>query len=232
MRDGGAQQPVSDGITGKGHTMPKKLHRPWLMFIDDPSNEGGSGTNTGDQQQNDGGKPERMFTQDDLDKAVRDRLNREKAKYADYGDLKSKADQLDQLTAAQKTAEQRAADDLAKAQKAAADALAEAVRYKAAGKAGIDPESDDFALIGSGDEETVMTRAARLGALLAAERELAQLKEQQDRAAVPETGRPRPVLRPGATPVDATGRPGSIDAAYEAALRRGRVSSDEKQTSQ
>ena len=211
--------------------MPKKLHRPWLMFTVDPSNEGGGG-DTGEQQQDDGGKPERTFTQDDLDKAVRDRLNREKAKYADYGDLKAKADQYDELTAAQKTAEQRAADDLAKAQKAAADALAEAVRYKAAGKAGIDPESDDFALIGSGDEETVMARAARLGALLASERELSQLKEQQGRTQVPDSGRPRPVLRPGATPVDATGRPGSIDAAYEAALRRGRVSSDAKQTSQ
>ena len=210
--------------------MPKKSLRPWLMFVDDPSNEGGGGSDTGDQQQDDGGKPERTFTQDDLDKAVRDRLNREKAKYADYGDLKAKADQLDQLTAAQKTAEQRAADDLAKAQKAAADALAEAVRYKAAGKAGIDPESDDFALIGSGDEETVMTRAARLGALLASERELAQLKEQQGRTQLPDSGRPRPVLRPGATPVDATGRPGSIDAAREAALRRGRIS--EEQTSQ
>lgn len=219
--------------------MPKKIHRPWLMFIDDPSNEGGSsgGDNTGEQRQHGetgGEEPARTFTQDDLDKAVRDRLNREKAKYADYGDLKAKADQLDQLTAAQKTAEQRAADDLAKAQKAAADALAEAVRYKAAGKAGIDPESDDFALIGSGDEETVMTRAARLGALLTSERELARLKEQQSqsRSSVPETGRPRPVLRPGATPVETTGRPGSIDEAYEAALRRGRVSSDEKQTSQ
>ena len=209
--------------------MPKKLHRPWLMFADDPSNEGG-GSDTGEQQQDDGGKPERTFTQDDLDKAVRDRLNREKAKYADYGDLKAKADQYDELTAAQKTAEQRAAEDLAKAQKAAADALAEAVRYKAAGKAGIDPESDDFALIGSGDEETVMARAARLGALLASERELSQLKEQQGRTQVPDSGRPRPVLRPGATPVEATGRPGSIDAAREAALRRGRIS--EEQTSQ
>lgn len=209
--------------------MPKKLHRPWLMFTVDPSNEGGGG-DTGEQQQDDGGKPERTFTQDDLDKAVRDRLNREKAKYADYGDLKAKADQYDELTAAQKTAEQRAADDLAKAQKAAADALAEAVRYKAAGKAGIDPESDDFALIGSGDEETVMARAARLGALLASERELSQLKEQQGRTQVPDSGRPRPVLRPGATPVEATGRPGSIDAAREAALRRGRIS--EEQTSQ
>ena len=212
--------------------MPKQSLRPWLMFVDDPSNEGGGGSDTGEQQQDDGGKPERTFTQDDLDKAVRDRLNREKAKFADYGDLKAKADQLDQLTAAQKTAEQRAADDLAKAQKAAADALAEAVRYKAAGKAGIDPESDDFALIGSGDEETVMTRAARLGALLASERELAQLKEQQGRTQLPDSGRPRPVLRPGATPVDATGRPGSIDAAREAALRRGRISLDEQQTSQ
>ena len=208
--------------------MPKQSLRPWLMFTVDPSNEGGG--DTGEQQQDDGGKPERTFTQDDLDKAVRDRLNREKAKYADYGDLKSKADQLDQLTAAQKTAEQRAAEDLAKAQKAAADALAEAVRYKAAGKAGIDPESDDFALIGSGDEETVMARAARLGALLASERELSQLKEQQGRTQVPDSGRPRPVLRPGATPVEATGRPGSIDAAREAALRRGRIS--DEQTSQ
>ena len=210
--------------------MPKQSLQPWLMFADDPSSEGGGGSDTGEQQQDNGGKPERTFTQDDLDKAVRDRLNREKAKYADYGDLKAKADQYDELTAAQKTAEQRAADDLAKAQKAAADALAEAVRYKAAGKAGIDPESDDFALIGSGDEETVMARAARLGALLASERELSQLKEQQGRTQVPDSGRPRPVLRPGATPVEATGRPGSIDAAREAALRRGRIS--EEQTSQ
>ena len=210
--------------------MPKQSLRPWLMFADDPSSEGGGGSDTGEQQQDNGGKPERTFTQDDLDKAVRDRLNREKAKFADYGDLKAKAEQFDELTAAQKTAEQRAADDLAKAQKAAADALAEAVRYKAAGKAGIDPESDDFALIGSGDEETVMTRAARLGVLLASERELAQLKEQQGRTQLPDSGRPRPVLRPGATPVDATGRPGSIDAAREAALRRGRIS--DEQTSQ
>lgn len=213
--------------------MPKQSLRPWLMFADDPSNEGGGGSDTGEQQQDNGGKPERTFTQDDLDKAVSDRVNREKAKlakFADYDDLKAKAEQFDELTAAQKTAEQRAADDLAKAQKAAADALAEAVRYKAAGKAGIDPESDDFALIGSGDEETVMTRAARLGVLLASERELAQLKEQQGRTQVPDSGRPRPVLRPGATPVDATGRPGSIDAAREAALRRGRIS--DEQTSQ
>lgn len=214
--------------------MPKQSLRPWLMFVDDPSNEGGGGgSDTGEQQQDNGGKPERTFTQDDLDKAVSDRVNREKAKlakFADYDDLKAKAEQFDELTAAQKTAEQRAADDLAKAQKAAADALAEAVRYKAAGKAGIDPESDDFALIGSGDEETVMTRAARLGVLLASERELAQLKEQQGRTQLPDSGRPRPVLRPGATPVDATGRPGSIDAAREAALRRGRIS--DEQTSQ
>ena len=213
--------------------MPKQRLRPWLMFVVDPSNEGGGGSDTGEQQHDDGGKPERTFTQDDLDKAVSDRVNREKAKlakFADYDDLKAKAEQFDELTAAQKTAEQRAADDLAKAQKAAADALADAVRYKAAGKAGIDPESDDFALIGSGDEETVMARAARLGALLASERELAQLKEQQGRTQVPDSGRPRPVLRPGATPVDATGRPGSIDAAREAALRRGRIS--DEQTSQ
>ena len=55
--------------------------------------------------------------------------------------------------------------------------------------------------------------------LLAASLELEALKTQQQRP----TNRPKPVLRPGAAPVDESTRVASMDAAHEAALRRGRV---------
>ena len=86
---------------------------------------------------------------------------------------------LDKIEADQETEAQRTARELETARKAAAGAAAEAVRYKAAAKAGVDPESDDFALIGSGDDETVMARATRIGELLAASRELETLKSRQ-----------------------------------------------------
>lgn len=205
--------------------MPKNL-RPWLpyvlAFVDDPSGDAGG---SGENEQGDGAGPfkkaEASFTQADVDKAVRERLAREKAKYADHEDLKAKAAELDQIKAAQKTAEERAAEALAQAQRAAAAAAAEVLRYRAAAENGI-TSPDDIDLIGSGEQDVVEARAKRVGALLAAERELAAIKEQQAQR-VPETGRPRPVLRPGATPVDESARAGSVDAAREAALRRGRA---------
>lgn len=206
--------------------MPKNL-RPWLpyvlTFIDDPSGDtGGSAEN---DKSGDGAGPfkkgEASFTQADVDKAVRERLAREKAKYADHEDLKAKAAELDQIKAAQKTAEERAAEALAQAQRAAAESAAEVLRYRAAAENGI-TSPDDIDLIGVGERDAVEARAKRVGALLAAERELAALKAQQAQR-VPETGRPRPVLRPGATPVEEATRAGSVDAAREAALRRGRA---------
>lgn len=43
------------------------------------------------------------FTQADVDRIVADRLARERAKYAGFDDLRAKADQFDQLQAAQQT---------------------------------------------------------------------------------------------------------------------------------
>jgi hypothetical protein len=58
-----------------------------------------------------GGKQEAAFSQADLDRIVADRIARERAKYKDYSDLKSKAAEHDKAVEAQKTAEQRAQDE-------------------------------------------------------------------------------------------------------------------------
>jgi hypothetical protein len=49
-------------------------------------------------------------TQDDLNRIIKERVDRERAKYADYNDLKSKASKFDELTEAQKSEVQRATE--------------------------------------------------------------------------------------------------------------------------
>ncbi len=61
-------------------------------------------------------------TQADLDRIIADRLSRERAKYGDYQELKSKAAQFDELTEAQKTELQKAIDRAEKAEAALAKA--------------------------------------------------------------------------------------------------------------
>lgn len=51
---------------------------------------------------------EKMFTQADVDAIVGDRLKRDRAKYADYDDLKAKAEKFDQMEEANKTELQKA----------------------------------------------------------------------------------------------------------------------------
>lgn len=52
----------------------------------------------------------KTFTQEELDGIVRDRLQRERAKYADYDSLKDKAAKFDELEEANKTELQKATD--------------------------------------------------------------------------------------------------------------------------
>lgn len=52
-------------------------------------------------------------TQADLDRIIADRLSRERAKFADYDDLKAKAAEHDKAVEASKTEAQKAADRLA-----------------------------------------------------------------------------------------------------------------------
>ena len=199
-----------------------RLARPWIATVDSDDN-GGSGAAAGEntaRQPAQQSADEPKFTQAELDEKLQTRLRREREKYADFEKFKADSEQLRQVKEAEKTEAQKAADAVAAAQKAEADARAEAVRYKAAAAHGIGP--DDIDLIGSGSEDEVMARAERLGRLIADSRELAASKTS-------ETGKPtgasqtpaQKAWHPGATPVDVSVGPSAKDRGLAAAQRAG-----------
>lgn len=127
-------------------------------------NEGGDpsdGENQGDKTA--------TFTQEDVDKIVGERIKRERAKYADYDDLKAKAGE-------KATADDRIKDLESKFTAAEARAL----RAEIANAHGISAEDRDLFLTGT-DEETLTAQAKRLS-----ERESSR-KKQGNR--VPHEGR-------------------------------------------
>jgi hypothetical protein len=146
-----------------------------------------------------------MIPQERVNALLAEQKRKERERFSDYDDLKAKAERLAQMEEASKTEQQRTAEAAQKAQQEAAEARAEALRYKAAATHKIDP--DYFDLLGSGDEETIGTRAERVGSLLAAQREVEQLRAENEalRAGrpAPTTARPVESLRPGATPENA-----------------------------
>lgn len=81
------------------------------------------GADAGDGGQQDS-KTGQTFSQAELDRVVADRLARERAKFKDYGDLKSKAAEHDKAVEAQKTAEQRAQDEAERYKKRAEGMMA------------------------------------------------------------------------------------------------------------
>jgi len=90
------------------------------------------------------------FTQADVDRIVRERVQRERAKYADYDALKAKAEGV-------KTVEDR----LAEMEKRTAAAEASALRSDVAARHGISAEDRDLLLTGT-DAETLEAQAKRI----------------------------------------------------------------------
>ena len=133
-------------------------------------------TEAAEQQPGDDEKQQEQeptFTQADVDRIVRERVKREREKFADYDDLKTKAGE-------KATAEERLAD----IEKRYAEAEARALRADIASKHGITAEDRDLFLTGS-DEETLTAQAKRL-----AERESERKKRNNH---VPTEGsNPRP----------------------------------------
>lgn len=109
------------GLTAVGYRRDGRPIWPILGASDDggepPAPEGQDGPPGEPKPPSDEG---RTYTQADIDKAIEARLARERAKFKDYGDLKAKADRLDQIEAAN-------ASDLEKAVKAAQDETRAAV---------------------------------------------------------------------------------------------------------
>lgn len=109
-------------------------------------------TTTTAENAGDGGeqKQEQTFTQADVDRIVKERIARVETKYADYGDLKAKAEGA-------KTVEQK----LAELEQKHAAAEARALRSDIAAKFGLSAEDRDLFLTGS-DEATLTAQAQRL----------------------------------------------------------------------
>lgn len=102
---------------------------------------------------------ERTFTQAEMNAIISDRLSRERSKYADYDDLKAKAQQFDAAQEAGKTELQKANEKAAKLQ-AQLDSMTKAntlrdIRGKVAAATGVPAE------LLSGDTEEACTAQAQ-----------------------------------------------------------------------
>lgn len=102
-----------------------------------------------------------ITSQEDLNRVLADRLERERAKFADYKDVKAKAAQLDALTEAKKTDEQKLFDRIAALEKANADLTLSTLRKSVQARFGIADEDADLFLTGA-DDETLTRQAQRL----------------------------------------------------------------------
>lgn len=102
-------------------------------------------------------------TQEAFDAAIKDRIARERAKFADYDELKAKADELDGIKAAQKSDLDRANERIAELEGAArdreeADRLS-ALRARVSGETGVPAD-----LIFGADEDSMRESAAAIAA--------------------------------------------------------------------
>lgn len=118
------------------------------------------------QEQGQGGDGENEFepitSQEQLNAALKDRLARERAKFADYNDLKSKAAQLDQLQQANKTEAQKTADRIAALEDELNSTKTSALRSRIQARFKIADDDADLFLTAT-DEDTLIKQAERLG---------------------------------------------------------------------
>lgn len=130
-------------------------------------------------------------SQEELNKVLNERLTRERAKFADYKDLKAKATKLDEIEQANQTEVEKAAKRIAELEADLTSTRHDSARIKIASEHGI-TDADDIELFLTGtDEETLTKQAKRL-----ADRE-ADRKKNGNR--VPREGHTTP--KPGDDPM-------------------------------
>ncbi len=121
--------------------------------------EGQGGNTSGETPAANEFKP--ITSQQEFDAALKGRLDRERSKYADYNDLKAKADMLDQIEQANLSELEKATGRITSAEKERDTAKAEALRLRIAVTHGISMDDADLFLTGT-DEETLTAQAKRL----------------------------------------------------------------------
>lgn len=137
--------------------MHKRALPNFLMSVEDGGDGGGSDGGSGE-------KPAEftpIASQDELNKVIAERINREKAKFADYKDLKAKAERLDQLEADKKSEAEKVAERIAALESENKRIQSEALRSRIQAKHGISDEDAALFLTGA-DEDTLTAQAKRL----------------------------------------------------------------------
>lgn len=110
--------------------------------------EQNDGQEAGQQKSDDGGFTP-ITSQEELNRVIGERLKRVESKYADYDDLKAKADKYAEFEESQKTELQKALERAEAAEKARTEAEQTALKVRIATEEGVIPE----VLTGSTEEE-------------------------------------------------------------------------------
>lgn len=104
-----------------------------------------------------------ITSQDDLNRIIADRVNRERAKFADYKDVKTKAAEFDKLAQANKSEQEKFAERVAALEKENQTIRSEALRSRIQAKYSISDEDTELFLTGT-DEDSLTRQAERLAA--------------------------------------------------------------------
>lgn len=127
-----------------------------------------------------------ITSQQELDAALKGRLERERAKFKDYNDLKAKADMLDQIEQANLSELDKANSRATSAESERDNFRAEALRLRIAVTHGLSLDDADLFLTGT-DEETLTAQAKRLSDR-AAEQANAEAERKKKHPTVPKEG--------------------------------------------
>ena len=114
-----------------------------------------AGEHTGQGQE--ATKFEAITSQEDFDKAIQARIARERAKFADYDEVKARASKLAEIEEANKTEAEKVAERLAAAEKRAGELEAKATRAEVAAAKGV-----PVALLSGGTKEELEASADAL----------------------------------------------------------------------
>lgn len=124
---------------------------------------------------------EAITSQEEFDKRLGQRINRERAKFADYDDLKAKAARLDEIEQANKSEIEKANERAARLEAELEQERVTSLRARLAAEAGMPP-----AIVTGNDEESILAS-------------IAGLKEWAGKADAPKSPAPNPYQGRGAT---------------------------------